>query len=236
MTAGAGPNTCRCRRRCDVVFEWASCLTGHDGCADRCARLPIDGSVLMAAHSIPRVSAGSQPRPAPTTLRATATMHWNGSPASWSPATQSAAGREHFPYLALAQRNAASSRDNRRVASMAPWRARPSPCSRSSFPIDAQAIDAQLAHEIAALGANAPRGDFAAGVEIGKRAAARRNRAPPRPIAPILRGRVTPRATPGAWVSQAKPPAPPQYTGFIGMRPFFLASGSEFRAPPPPRH
>jgi hypothetical protein len=84
----------------------------------------------------------------------------------------------------------------------------------------------------AILSAKEIRRDFAAGVEIGKRvaldviAAAKSDRsdAVPSGAAPT---------SPGTWTSQARPPAPPLNRQFPGMRPFYLASGSEFRAPPP---
>lgn len=100
------------------------------------------------------------------------------------------------------------------------------------FPKDEQAIGARLSREVAAVGDDG-RPDFSAGVEIGRAAAA-----------PVIEAAKADRvglawsgpAPTGAdkWVSQARPPAPPLGPRLGEMRPFFLTTGSDFRAPAPP--
>jgi hypothetical protein len=170
---------------------------------------------------------------APASLRGTAAQHWNDYARELVARNPSAPAPRVFAYLALAQRNAA-------VATRHSGRNIDGAVAGASagvlaflIPNANQAINAQLAGEIASLGANGPRGDFAAGLEIGKRAAddviasAKADRSDA-----VWSGTVP--TTSGAWTSQVRPPAPPLYTGFIGMRPFYLASGNEFRSPPPP--
>ena len=168
---------------------------------------------------------------APSTLRATATQHWNEYARDLVTRNPSAPSPRVFAYLALAQRNAAVvARQTGRDVDGAVAGA--SAAVLAFFiPNDAQVIEGNLVQEEASLGANGPRRDFAAGVEIGKRvaqdviAAAKADRSDAVAIAAA--------PTAPAWTSQARPPAPPLYRQFQGMRPFYLASASEFRAPPP---
>ncbi len=101
------------------------------------------------------------------------------------------------------------------------------------FPKEEQAIAARLATETAALAADGPRADFAAGVEIGRAAGAQ-------VVAAAKTDRTdlawTGPAPSGAdkWSSQAQPPKPPLGARLGEMRPFFLASGAEFRPEAPP--
>jgi len=182
-----------------------------------CAQLPADTGGASVA---------------PSTLSATATQHWNEYARDLVTRNPSAPSPRVFAYLALAQRNAAvvarpTGRDIDGAVAGA------SAAVLAFFiPNDAQVIEANLVREEASLGGNGPRRDFAAGVEIGTRVAqdvivaAKADRFDALVIA------ATPTA-PGAWTSQARPPAPPLYRQFLGMRPFYLASAGEFRAPPP---
>jgi hypothetical protein len=100
------------------------------------------------------------------------------------------------------------------------------------FPKDEGALTARLARETAAIGAEG-RADFAAGVEIGRAAAAD-------VITAAKNDRVGAPWTgslpsgPDKWVSQQQPPAPPLGPGLGGARTFFLTTGSEFRPGLPP--
>lgn len=99
------------------------------------------------------------------------------------------------------------------------------------FPKDEAAINARVALETASLGA-AYRADFTAGVDVGRAAAAdvialaKSDR-----IGQEWTGSVPTGA--GMWASQLKPPRPPLAPQLGGMRPFLMASGSEFRSAPP---
>jgi PAP2 superfamily protein len=101
------------------------------------------------------------------------------------------------------------------------------------YPKDEQAINARLATETAALGAATYRPDFTAGVDIGRAVGA--------DVIALARADRSAVAWTGAlptgdnkWSSRSQPPAPPIGPHFGSMRPFFMANGSEFRAPPPP--
>ena len=102
----------------------------------------------------------------------------------------------------------------------------------SVFPKDEPAISTRLTGETAAIG-DALRADFAAGVELGRTAAAA-------VIASATADRSDlPWSGPlptGAdkWSSRAQPPRPPLGPRLGEMRPFFLATGADFRAPAPP--
>jgi membrane-associated phospholipid phosphatase len=164
--------------------------------------------------------------------RASATRHWNDSARELITRNASPEVARIFAYLALAQRNAAI---------LARQRANPDGAIAGAsaavlaffFPAATPALQAQLDRETAALGGAGSRADFSAGIEIGERAAgdviaaAKSDRS-----AAAWSGSLP--NTSGAWMSQARPSAPPLYTENIGMRGFFLASNSEFRAPPPP--
>jgi len=199
----------------------------------RSAVCSVLAAVLLGALGCaqPPADVGGAPV-ASGTLRATATQHWNTYARDLVTRNQSAPSPRVFAYLALAQRNAAVvARQTGRDVDGAVAGA--SAAALAFFiPNDAQVIEGNLVREEESLGGNGPRRDFAAGVEIGKRAArdviaaAKADRSDAVVIA------AAPTA-PGAWSSLARPPAPPLYRQFPGMRPFFLASASEFRAPPP---
>lgn len=101
------------------------------------------------------------------------------------------------------------------------------------FPKDEQAIAGRLAGETAALGADGNQAEFAAGVAVGRAAAA-----------DVIAGAKTDRSDlawsgplpTGAdkWSSRSQPARPPLGPRLGEMRPFFLATGADFRAPAPP--
>jgi PAP2 superfamily len=101
------------------------------------------------------------------------------------------------------------------------------------FPKDEQAIVGRLSGEIAALGTDGPRADFEAGVAIGRAvgsdvvALAKADRSNlawsgPGPVGP------------DKWSSRIQPPRPPLGPRLGEMRPFFLTTGADYRAPAPP--
>jgi PAP2 superfamily len=100
------------------------------------------------------------------------------------------------------------------------------------FPKDEQAIAARLSGETGALGADA-RGDFAAGVEIGRAAAGAVIEAAKTDRAGLTWSGQVP-ASPDKWASQLQPPRPPLGPRLGEMRPFFMTTGSEFRTTGPP--
>jgi hypothetical protein len=100
------------------------------------------------------------------------------------------------------------------------------------FPKDEAAITTRLSGEIAAMG-DALRPDFAAGVELGRKAAAdvvasaKADRSDLPWSGPLPVGA-------DKWSSRAQPPRPPLGPRLGEMRPFFLTTGADFRAPAPP--
>ena len=193
-------------------------------------------AALITALGCAQMAAGPASTPvAPSSLRATAVQHWNDYArelvARDSPGQAPAA--RMFAYLTLAQRNAAVlARQHGRNMDGAVAGASAAVLA-FFFPNLTQAIDAQLAREVAALGAGAPRSDFTADVDVGKRAgddviaAAKADHFDLPWSSPVP-------SDPRAWASQARPPQPPILPRLGEMRPFFLTRGSEFRAPPPP--
>jgi hypothetical protein len=102
----------------------------------------------------------------------------------------------------------------------------------SAFPAEEQAITGRLTRETEAIGADG-RADFAAGVQIGRAAAA--------PVVASAKedrsnlaftGQVP--SSPDKWISRAQPAQPPLGPRLGEMRPFFLTTGADFRAPAPP--
>jgi hypothetical protein len=184
-----------------------------------CAQMP-DGS---------RVKAGGPP----TNLRGTAARHWNDYARELVTRNSSPQVARIFPYLALAQRNAVvlARRDGHSVDGAVAGAS--AGVLAFFFSETTQAIDAQLGREVASLGANGPRADFAAGVEVGKRAATDVIAAAKTDRSDLVWAGQVPN-TSGTWQSQAQPPQPPLFARTGELRPFFTASGSEFRAPPPP--
>jgi hypothetical protein len=103
------------------------------------------------------------------------------------------------------------------------------------FPKDEQATTARLDGEIAAMGTDGKQAEFSAGAQIGRAAAtevvawAKSHRSNLPWSGPLPTGA-------DKWSSRAQPPRPPLAPRLGEMRTFFLASGSEFRAPPPPAY
>jgi len=191
-------------------------------------------AVLLFALGCTQLPAGpSTTAVAPTSLRATATMHWNDYARELVTRNSSPQVARIFPYLTLAQRNAAVLARQRKSNVDGAVAGASAAVLAFFFPGATQAIDAQLAREIGALGANGPRGDFAAGVEIGKRAADDVIAAAKTDRSDLVWSGSVP-GTPGTWKSQAQPPQPPLFARTGELRPFFTTSGSEFRAPPTP--
>jgi len=102
------------------------------------------------------------------------------------------------------------------------------------FPKDEQAIAGRLSGETAAIGGK-DRAAFAAGVEVGRSAAndvivmAKSDRSDLAWNGPLPEGT-------DKWSSRAQPPRPPLGPRTGEMRAFFLVTGSDFRAPPPPAY
>jgi hypothetical protein len=101
------------------------------------------------------------------------------------------------------------------------------------FPKDEQVIAARLAGETAALGANGYRGDFSAGVDVGRTSAADVVAWAKADRAGVAWTGSLP-TDPSKWSSRSQPPAPPLGPQLGAMRPFFLTTAGEFRAAPPP--
>jgi hypothetical protein len=102
------------------------------------------------------------------------------------------------------------------------------------FPKDEQAIAARLAGEVSAIGAEQQPG-FSSGVEIGKAAAAdviasaKADRSDLQWSGPLPTGA-------DKWSSRAQPARPPLGPRLGEMRTFFMTTGSDYRAPPPPAY
>ncbi len=102
------------------------------------------------------------------------------------------------------------------------------------FPKEEAAINARLAGEVAAMGNNG-RAAFAAGIESGRAAGAdvvamaKADRTDAAWTASVPEGE-------GKWSSRMQPARPPLGPRLGEARPFFLASGSDFRAPAPPAY
>ncbi len=100
------------------------------------------------------------------------------------------------------------------------------------YPKDEATINTRLAGEIAAIGNNG-RAAFQAGVDVGRAtgaevvAMAKVDRSDLAWNGPLPEG-------PGKWSSRAQPPRPPLGPRLGEFRTFFIASGSDFRAPAPP--
>ena len=100
------------------------------------------------------------------------------------------------------------------------------------FPKEEKAISARLDGETAALGAS-NRAEFVAGVEVGRTAA--------EDVIAMAKADRSSVAWPGMlpsgedkWMSLTAPPSAPMGPQLGGVRPFFMTTASEFRAPPPP--
>ena len=100
------------------------------------------------------------------------------------------------------------------------------------FPKDEQATTARLQRETQALG-DESRARFLSGVEVGRQVAAQvvtmaqadRASAPWSGAVPVGDDK---------WSSRQQPPTPPLGPNLGNIRPFFLTSAADYRAPPPP--
>jgi hypothetical protein len=102
------------------------------------------------------------------------------------------------------------------------------------FPKEEQAIGARLDREVAALGAG-PRARFAPAVDVGRNVATE--------VVALAKADRSDRAWTGTvpvgadkWSSRAQPPQPPVGAHFGQVRTFFLTTGADVRAPPPPAY
>lgn len=102
------------------------------------------------------------------------------------------------------------------------------------FPKEEQAIQARLAGETAALG-SAPRARFAASAEVGRSVAAEVVAAAKADRSDVAWTGTVPTGE-DKWSSRLQPPRPPLGPNLGQVRTFFLATGGDYRAPPPPRH
>jgi len=184
--------------------------------------------ITAGCAQMPNTTVSAQP-----SLRATAIVHWNEYARDLITSNPSVPAPRVFPYLALAQHNAAVSA--RQLGHSVDGAVAGASAGVLAFfyPNKAKVIDGDLVRETAALGASRSGDEFSAGVEIGRRIAAEVIASAKADRFDVDWSGARP-TTPGTWVSQARPPEPPLYTRFVGMRPFSLASGSEFRAAPPP--
>jgi PAP2 superfamily len=102
------------------------------------------------------------------------------------------------------------------------------------FPKEEQTISSRLSGETAAIGANG-RADFAAGIEIGRATAANVIATAKADRSDLAWTGTVPEGS-GKWSSRFQPPRPPLGPRLGEMRPFFLATGADFRAPAPPAY
>jgi len=214
-----------------------------EGCMSASSRIPslifvaAVACLAACAQQPERMSASltSQPAPSPWALP-TATMRWNEYACDLiarNQVGQFAASRT-LAYVNLAINNAivAAKQQGRAPGGAAAGAA--ADVLAYLYPKDEQAIRSRLAGEGAAIGASA-RADFAAGVAIGRSAAAaviasaKADRSDLAWTGPLPEG-------PGKWSSRAQPPRPPLGPRLGEMRTFFLAGGADFRAPAPPAY
>jgi hypothetical protein len=102
------------------------------------------------------------------------------------------------------------------------------------FPKEEEAIGQRLAGEMAATGIDR-RAEFAAGVEIGRASAAYVIAAAKTDRSDLLWAGPLPSGA-NVWLSRAQPARPPLGPRLGEMRTFFLVSGADYRAPPPPAY
>jgi len=198
--------------------------------ASGCHDAPTGPSRRLAADTLH----GTTARRATSDAPQTSTVRWNRSAILLARARGGPAFRINS-YLSIAQYRAVLATQDERQS-----QSRPSPAGavagasvvvlKAFFPLDAAAIDAELA----AQRAESPLGteintDFTAGEEIGRDVAvavlawaASDNFGVASPGSPPV--------GPGYWVSSGAP----LVTGGFGARPFFLTSGSELLSGPPP--
>jgi hypothetical protein len=144
-----------------------------------------------------------------------------------------------FAYLSLAQHNAiVAAEDAKERGTHASLRAAVAGASaeilRYVFPTDAGAIETLLrAQQAADQSVEKQNRSFAIGESVGRAVgAAVVERARVDGFVATWTGQVP--VCDGCWFSSANPPAPPVLPLLGQMHPFFLASGDQFRPPPPP--
>jgi len=207
-------------RACKFVV----CAIAAAAFAAGCAQQPDRGSAAGA----------SQPVPSPWALP-TSTMRWNEYACELiarNQVGQFAAART-LAYMNLAVNNAivTARQQGRKPDGAAAGAA--ATVLIDLFPKEGQGIADRLSREIAALGTDGPRADFEAGVEIGRAvgsdiiALAKADRSDLAWSGPGPAGTEK-------WSSRLQPPRPPLQPRLGEARPFFLATGADFRAPPPP--
>jgi hypothetical protein len=137
-----------------------------------------------------------------------------------------------FAYVNLAISNATAGSDAKGIAAQGAAAGAAAEMLVALFPKEETAIRGRLAAETGALGAS-HQADFIAGVDRGRGAAsevvamAKADRASGQWSGTVPTGD-------GMWASRSTPPAPPLGAQLGGVRPFFMKTASEFRAPPPP--
>ena len=175
---------------------------------------------------------------------ATATVRWSeitrdfiaAKPAATKP--NPVATLRAFAYIALAQYRAVVASEE--VRGRPPH---PSPQAAAGaastvvlsalFPNDAAFFETKLRLQEDEIGSEKTKSEIAAGEALGRTMGAevvdlaRSDR-----FDAVWTGTVP--TGPGYWSSDANPPLPPQAPLLGQMRPFFMASGSQFRPPPPP--
>ena len=188
-----------------------------------CAQQPDRGSAVL-----------SQPAPSPWALP-TSTMRWNEYACDLIARNQIG----QFPasrvlaYLNLSINNAivVAGKQGRKSDGAAAGAA--AATLIYLFPKDESAIAGRLAGEIAAMGTDGKQAEFAAGVDIGRAAAADVIAAAKIDRSDLAWSGSLP-AGADKWSSRAQPARPPLGPRLGEMRTFFLTSGADFRAPPPP--
>jgi membrane-associated phospholipid phosphatase len=177
--------------------------------------------------------AGVSPPPPPWTLQ-TSTMRWNDYACdviARNQAGQFPAART-LAYVNLAINNAiiTARQQGRRPDGAISGAA--ATTLVAFFPKEEEAIGQRLAGEMAAMGIDG-QAEFAAGVDVGRSVAtvvigtAKTDRSDLVWVGPLPTGA-------DKWSSRAQPPRPPLGPRQGEIRPFFLATGADYRAPPPP--
>jgi hypothetical protein len=180
-------------------------------------------------------TAGVSPPPPPWTLN-TSTMRWNEYACdviARNQAGQFPAART-LAYVNLAINNAivVARQQGRKPEGAVAGAA--ATALTSLFPKEEETIGQRLAGEVAAMGIDG-QAEFAAGVEIGRAAAITVIAAAKTDRSDLLWSGPPP-AGADKWSSRTQPARPPLGPRLGEMRTFFLASGADYRAPPPPSY
>ena len=220
-TFGRGPSAARLRNaeRTLVMCGWIGVLAAAGACAGSSAKPPTTEAGAASSSSAP----WAMP---------TATMRWNEAASELIARNQVGQQRSArvLAYLNLAINNAihTAAQQGRTPDGAAAGAA--ATVLAYAFPNNASAIEARLAGETAAVGGGATRDDFASSVKLGQAAGADVVTAAKNDRFDLAWTGTIPTGG-DKWVSSSQPPIFPR----LGeMRPFFLTSGAELRAPPPP--